>query len=329
MVSAETLILEYICPGAGVIIATIMFAAPLLDVKRATLSATLGDLNPTPWVFMLGNCIGWIAYGILNRNWFVFWGNVPGFFIACWLNLQACKLRFQEFHAKQVRQSILTALEEESHAFSLASSELPLRQESPNMIDYAKIVWNVTAQKTPAPAAQENLVLFIIAFWTAVIGVITMFDFDQKTRESIVGYSVISNLLFFYGAPLSTIFTVIKTRRCNSIHVPTMLTNTFNGALWCSYAVAVSDPFIAGPNGIGILLGVIQMSLCVLYPRKKDTPTVCKGEMHSESNQTAEVGVANLSDGSSSSLGNGDAGELEKHPTPSMDGASNEVAERV
>jgi solute carrier family 50 (sugar transporter) len=278
MVSASTVVLEYLCPGAGVICAGIMFSAPLRDVRQATLAANLGDLNPTPWAFMLGNCLGWITYACLKQNWFIFWGNAPGFLIACYLNLQACKLQYQGFHAQRVRQSIVTALEEESRSFTVShtttttrNGERPHYITSDGMLDFAKIVWNVTAQNIPAPAAQETLVMCLIIFWLILLTIINMAGLEHTIQETIIGVAVNCNLIFFYGAPLSTIFAVLKTRACNSIHVPTMLTNTANGAFWCAYAIAVFDPFIAAPNGIGVLLGVIQMILCVLFPRTRPT----------------------------------------------------------
>jgi solute carrier family 50 protein (sugar transporter) len=37
---------------------------------------------------------------------------------------------------------------------------------------------------------------------------------------------------------------------------------------WCAYGIAVFDMFIAVPNGLGALLGVIQMFLCLVFPRR-------------------------------------------------------------
>jgi solute carrier family 50 protein (sugar transporter) len=54
MADARTIILEYICPGIGVVLATQMFLAPYKDVQKAIRSGSLGELNPLPWVFMLG-----------------------------------------------------------------------------------------------------------------------------------------------------------------------------------------------------------------------------------------------------------------------------------
>jgi solute carrier family 50 (sugar transporter) len=47
-----------------------------------------------------------------------------------------------------------------------------------------------------------------------------------------------------------------------------MLTNTFNGTFWAAYGIAVLNPFIAVPNSLGALLGVIQIVLCFLFPRQ-------------------------------------------------------------
>jgi len=83
-----------------------------------------------------------------------------------------------------------------------------------------------------------------------------------------VGIAVNLNLLVFYAAPLSTIWTVLSTQNSSSIHVPTMLTNTLNGGFWGAYGVAIFDWFIAVPNVIGAGLGVVQIVLCVLFPRR-------------------------------------------------------------
>lgn len=69
-----------------------MWAAPFLDVRRASREGRLGDLNPTPWAIMLGNCIGWVIYSFLIHNLFVFFGNAFGLILSVWLNLQAVKV---------------------------------------------------------------------------------------------------------------------------------------------------------------------------------------------------------------------------------------------
>ena len=76
MLSPQSIVLEYICPALGAVTANVMFASPTFSVKDALRRGSLEELNPTPWAFMLGNTAGWVLYGILINNWFVFWGNV-------------------------------------------------------------------------------------------------------------------------------------------------------------------------------------------------------------------------------------------------------------
>jgi len=125
-------------------------------------------------------------------------------------------------------------------------------------------------------------------------------EFSQETNEWIVGITVNLNLLVFYAAPLSTIWTVLSTRSAASIHVPTMLTNTLNGCFWGAFGISVLDWFIALPNVLGAGLGMAQIVLCFLFPRTtlpQETPSTtdvdaaAKEELRvamEESNNTAK-----------------------------------------
>ena len=298
MLSASEIILEYVCPGAGTITGTLMWMAPWKDVQQATARGRLDDLNPLPWAFMLGNCIGWITYSILIQNIFVLMANAPGLLLSVYYNMQAVKLQFHEDRSTDLRKSIVSALEVEqqlqSQAFLLPTIEPVVTEDlketlepdknqnaindtnntNNTLLDYATIVWEVAAQKRLSPAPHEKAVLFMVTLWIATISLVTFTDsFSNSVKENIVGATVICNLLFFYGAPLSTITTVLKTRSSQSIHVPTMFTNTANGVFWCAYGIAVQDYLIGGPNGVGAFLGGIQIVLCVLFPRGDDGDT--------------------------------------------------------
>ena len=112
-ISASTVILEYVCPCLGMIIANCMWLAPLKDLQTAVRRKSLKDLNPTPWTAMLGNCYGWCLYGILNANFWVYFANAPGVLLSVWLNLGAVKLLYQEHHTQQMRASFLEYYEQE------------------------------------------------------------------------------------------------------------------------------------------------------------------------------------------------------------------------
>ena len=231
---ASKIILEYVCPTLGVFVGNYMFYAPYQDVQKAVARGSLGDLNPLPWAFMLGNCAAWVLYSILIRNFFVFAGNLPGFFLAVWFNLAASKLQYQQ-------------------QFTPLSSTA----EQP-------------AGEVHSAPRHDYWVMITVACWMGLISLIGFGDsISSGTKQLIVGLAANLNLSFFYGAPLSTIFTVIKERNTASIHFLTMVTNTANGIFWAAYGIAVLDYYIFVPNGLGALLGFVQFALYVLFPRKE------------------------------------------------------------
>jgi solute carrier family 50 protein (sugar transporter) len=230
----RTIILEYVCPALGCLMANLMFSAPYRDLRRAVQRGQLGDLNPTPWAFMLGNCFGWVTYGILIRNFWIYFANAPGFLLSIWLNLGAAKLLYQGHHSNQMRTSFANYLETTTSSRNLqpistkSSPSSPTTTTTTVLSDWAKIVWDVTSQTTPAPVRHESLVLVISSIWMALVTFLAYGETGvaASTKELVVGVVVNLNLIFFYGAPLSTIWTVLTTRSSASIHVPTMITNT-------------------------------------------------------------------------------------------------------
>lgn len=91
--------------------------------------------------------------------------------------------------------------------------------------------------------------------------------FCLSTRQAMISlYGLVCNaiLLAYYGAPLSTIRTVLKTRSAASIFFPTVLLNGLNALFWAAYALAIGDVYILVPNTIGLCLAAVQTALCVL-----------------------------------------------------------------
>jgi solute carrier family 50 protein (sugar transporter) len=76
-------------------------------------------------------------------------------------------------------------------------------------------------------------------------------------------------LLLFYASPLSTVVEVVRSRSSDSLHLPLSVMNIVNGSLWLVYGLAITDYFIAVPNGVGALLGVVYCALICAFPRKR------------------------------------------------------------
>ena len=251
MTSTKEIILEYVCPGLGVVIGNFMFAAPVIDLKKAIDKGDLGMLNPTPWGFMLGNCMGWVLYGVLLQNMWVFFGNAPGLLVSIWLNLGATKLLYQGYHVKAVRESTVAFLEKEKPFVAKDSSNETNSTLSANeqkivesSEDWATIIHRVTSQAAPAPARHEAVVMFMCLVWVvfgAILAFVDAMDLDAKVL--MVGIVTNCILVLFFGAPLSTIFQVLRERHTASIHIPTMILNTLNGSFWCAYGIAKTCMF--------------------------------------------------------------------------------------
>jgi solute carrier family 50 (sugar transporter) len=138
---------------------------------------------------------------------------------------------------------------------------------------------NITSPTcTSAPAPQEKLIMMMFILWTTVFSIVAFIQVSSTSststiREFIVGCIVNVNVVFFYGAPLSTMITVLQQRNSASIHIPTMITNTLNSVFWAAYGLAILDIFILIPNSIGVVLGSIQIVLVLLLPRHSTSTT--------------------------------------------------------
>ena len=283
--------------------------APVKAVQQAVIRGHLGDLNPTPWAFMLGNCLGWITYSFLLQNLFIFFANAPGFLVAIWLNLCAAKLQYQTHRTNEMRQSLVLLVNQErsKRSQSLAKSnnndhnddndDNQMEPSSTSILgDLAKVVLHVTTQEISAPAPHEHMVVGMMFLWTAVIAIVGFASvLDSRTQKLIIGVTVNINVLFFYGAPLSSIFTVLRTKSSNSIHIPTMMTNTLNAVFWTAYGVAVIDPFLYLPNGTGAFFGVCQIILLILFPKShaKDVKGYDNGVEVEIANHTDQEHISN------------------------------------
>ena len=109
----------------------------------------------------------------------------------------------------------------------------------------------------------------------AITGTICAFCLPDRTAMAAL-YGLVNNaiLLLYYGAPLSTISSVLKTQSSASIFLPMVVLNGLNGMFWGSYALAIRDWYLFAPNAIGAVLASIQGGLCVLFRGKKTDSTL-------------------------------------------------------
>jgi len=184
---------------------------------------------------------------------------VPGLVLSIWLNMCASKLQYHEFVMSRMGKKTDDVINNGHGNGSTDADDTP-------PINVADDGGSSDGQVAAPPAPHERLVVCIVVFWVLIFSSASLLPISPGTARQIIGYCVIANLMFFYGAPLSTIAEVVRERNSVSVHRRTMTANTLNGAFWCAYGLGVGDPIIYGPNGAGAMLGVVQMVLIVVFP---------------------------------------------------------------
>lgn len=267
--SAAFVVERYLCPTIGAILSNLAFAAPLKSLRGAVKVGKLADLNPTPWAFMLGNTVGWVAYSFITGDLFVFFANVFGVLISIFLNIGAMKLQYYEEVVKA--SSSIQMIRNKTTENNMQQED---SEEDSNRSD-----WDTNNQGSNTDKKDQNLrsftshelkVLCIVVIWILILSVTSLASTSKERMKDVVGIAVNINLALFYGAPLSTISTVFRTKTSSSIHFWTMTMNTSNAFFWCVYAFAVMDYYILIPNGIGFTFGIVQVVLYSIFPHDVD-----------------------------------------------------------
>ena len=217
---------EHVCPIIGAILSTLTFAAPIRTLAECLKDGDMKNVNGTPWIFMTGNTIGWLSYSYVTLDIYVFLANAPGLMISIWLNFGALKLQYYQEAIKDMSQLV----GEDGTAADSDSSE---KQNG----------------RKPSLTRHETRLLLIVLTWMLLLSVVTLKQMSNDRIHQVIGTAVNVNLVFFYGAPLSSMLTVIKTRNSASIHFWTMTMNTVNAFFWCVYSLAIQDYYILIPNG--------------------------------------------------------------------------------
>eukprot|EP00339_Tiarina_fusa_P006294 CAMPEP_0117068956 /NCGR_PEP_ID=MMETSP0472-20121206/48332_1 /TAXON_ID=693140 ORGANISM="Tiarina fusus, Strain LIS" /NCGR_SAMPLE_ID=MMETSP0472 /ASSEMBLY_ACC=CAM_ASM_000603 /LENGTH=270 /DNA_ID=CAMNT_0004791235 /DNA_START=50 /DNA_END=863 /DNA_ORIENTATION=- len=230
----------YICPSLGCLMSSAMYAAPVNELRCALKAGKLGALNSTPWAVMTGNAVGWCAYSYYAWDPFILASNIPGLVVSIWLNMGAAKLQYL-----QVRR------EHDESTQRQTQTGQPIQNESGIFV------------------SQETILLRILIVWLSLLVCIGWLGVADGYEKVVVGVLANINVIFFYGAPLQTMQTVITEKSSESIHVPTMIMNLLNTSFWILYGVAEVDPVIYFPNIVGFGLGIIQLLLRLMYPVRK------------------------------------------------------------
>jgi len=256
------ILMKHVCPAIGALLSNLIIVSPMKSFRRAILRGRLGDLNPVPFAILTGNILGWISYAFMKKDIYLLIANAPGLFITLWYNAGAIKLQYSESLRKE-ENNIQPEGNENYESVPSEDYTPPLDEtdSSSSLLD-KNLVGKLLSN-------QEILLTISIFVWIIILCVVTFSSFTHHKKIDIIGVSATVNLVLFYAAPLSTIWKVIQARDSSSIHRPLLIMMFLGSNFWFVYGLAMLDPFITFPNGCGILLNIVQGSLCVIYPSKE------------------------------------------------------------
>jgi Sugar efflux transporter for intercellular exchange len=149
--------------------------------------------------------------------------------------------------------------------YNLRRRQRRQQEEEDGLMNDAQL--DAALQMTP----QESLLLRVLVFWALILIYTTWLYPVHSNPAHLVGILVNINLVIFFAAPLKTIRTVVEQRNSISIHYETMVMNWVNTSFWIAYGCARRDIVILLPNATGLMLGLAQGVLCMIYPRQSHT----------------------------------------------------------
>lgn len=111
------------------------------------------------------------------------------------------------------------------------------------------------------------MLIAVICTFAAIVYLSLEF-FDQASRKAFVGYLSVASLISMFASPLFVINLVIRTRSVEFMPFYLSLATFLMSLSFFAYGGLLHDFFIYIPNGIGTLLGALQLVLYGYYSRK-------------------------------------------------------------
>ncbi|KAL4202627.1 hypothetical protein AMTRI_Chr02g222040 [Amborella trichopoda] len=112
------------------------------------------------------------------------------------------------------------------------------------------------------------LLLNVVVF--AVIVLFTFLFAKDSKRVGILGWICASFSVSVFAAPLSVMRSVIRTKSVEFMPFYLSLFLTLSAVTWFTYGLCLKDYFVALPNVLGFLFGIIQMFLHAKYGHAKN-----------------------------------------------------------
>ncbi|RYQ96310.1 hypothetical protein Ahy_B08g092017 isoform B [Arachis hypogaea] len=139
------------------------------------------------------------------------------------------------------------------------------------------IIFLVYAEKSKKVRMFGLLLAVIGVFVIILVGSLQVTD--SQTRRILVGFLSCASLISMFASPLFIIKLVIQTKSVEFMPFYLSLSTFLMSTSFLVYGLLNEDPFIYVPNGIGTVLGIIQLVLYFYFESKSreesGEPLIC------------------------------------------------------
>eukprot|EP01064_Diplonema_japonicum_P036974 TRINITY_DN8523_c0_g1_i1.p1 TRINITY_DN8523_c0_g1~~TRINITY_DN8523_c0_g1_i1.p1 ORF type:complete len:266 (+),score=59.39 TRINITY_DN8523_c0_g1_i1:58-855(+) len=83
----------------------------------------------------------------------------------------------------------------------------------------------------------------------------------QAQAIDAIGMTGCGVVVAMFSGPLAAVQKVLKEKDTSTLPFPMAVATTVNCAFWSAYGLMIGDPYIYGPNLLGLCSGIVQLSL--------------------------------------------------------------------
>ncbi|CAH9076319.1 unnamed protein product [Cuscuta europaea] len=141
----------------------------------------------------------------------------------------------------------------------------------------------------------SGLLAVVLTIFSSV-ALVSVLALHHNARKLLCGFAAAIFSIIMYGSPLSIMRTVIKTKSVEFMPFFLSMFVFLCGTSWFVYGLLGKDPFVAVPNGVGSLLGMVQLILYAIYRdnngKDKKATNDASIEMGVDNKPKAQNGIA-------------------------------------
>ncbi|MFH4976554.1 hypothetical protein AB6A40_003263 [Gnathostoma spinigerum] len=113
---------------------------------------------------------------------------------------------------------------------------------------------------------KKTILLKILALLSIISTMLLLVEIFGRRSVDALGFTCMALNIASFGAPLAGIKVVISHHTCETMPLPLCIANFLVSLQWMFYGILIQDIYLIVPNGTGVLLSIVQLSLFVIFP---------------------------------------------------------------